>query len=69
MWDGGAELELVFGDEDAHLLLDEGGVVGLLAESLGVDAAADEQAAGGGGGFEGFGGFDLRDDEVRRSRR
>ena len=47
----GAELELVFGDEDAHLLLDERGVVGLLAESLGVDAAADEQAAGGGGGL------------------
>ena len=53
----GAELELVLGDEDAHLLLDEGGVVGLLSESFGVDAAADEEAAGGCGGFEGFGGL------------
>ena len=42
-----AELELVLGDEDAHLLLDERGVVGLLSEGFGVDAAADEQAAGG----------------------
>jgi hypothetical protein len=59
-----AELHFAFGDEDAHLLLDEGGVVGLVAEAARVDAAADEQAAGGSGGFEGVGGgsgFGLRE--------